>query len=345
MALPGVDYLGGCKFEKAMLQSHPNRWCAGIFLRTFGDAKKTIIKMCESGKFSEIVIHTEPFDRSHAYPIAPNKKRIIADFKWLQSIAVRFPGTEILGSPFCEHNHKASSMAPLFKELQRVAPSVTMVNSIWKGQVVPGVITEIHLENSKPKAKPQGAYMVSLDGFGGKGEGGMTDTDLEAIIKRYPDARQFRIWDFRMNGKFGWKDRADVKNRKHWPDSKYLNSRIKTLKWREGGITWPSTQLYKPCADDHGDPAPTKDNKLIVILPGSNKKEVKVFDSNGNHIDTLRSPKDDPEHNGDPKGIRYYSTKYAYEVANQAVKNTGSSLVRVGNSPLTDGYLRSGRFR
>jgi hypothetical protein len=347
--IPGMDYLGGKHFEKDMLRAHPQGWCAGIFLRTFGDARSTVEKMARSGKFSEIVIHLAPFDKDHRYPISKLQKQVEADAAWCEQLARKYPGTKILISPFCEHNHPRKVMIPFFERLRKIAPSCLMVNSIWKGEQVPGVITEIHLENSKPKRKPSGEYIVAFDGFGGDGSGDSTDCDIDTILARYPDARQVRFWNFRFNGKFGHKDTAPVNKRKHWADHHMIRGYTEIMIGREGAVSWPKTALLKPFADDHGQGG--KDNKLMCILP-EKADFIEVLDPRGNVVDKMRRLT--PDHNATPKGARYYSNYYAYQIGDVIQRTTGGSRlcsvrVKVGNKfkhyPLTDVDLRSGLFR
>jgi len=340
---PGVDYLAGNMYQSVMLKTHPKKWAAGIFLRTFRDARKTVRAMACSGNFSDIVVHLAPFDRSHAYPIKALMPQIIADAKWLQQVATDCPQATLMPSPFCEHNHPTKNIKPVLDAIRKAAPSTLPVNTIWRGGQVYGYITEMHLADSKPRAPPRGDYTVSFDGFGGDGSGDFTDADIESILRRYSTARHVRLWNFRYNGKFGHKDPSDIAHRKSWPDEKYMLGHNAMMKAREGGITWQPNALYKPFADDHGIGG--KDNKAMAILPGRNVGTVRVFDRNGKQIDSMQSPKLNPAHNGEPKGIRYYSTRYAYEIAQSARKNTGSGLIRIEGSPLTDGDLRSGRLK
>lgn len=336
----GVDYLGGRHYEKAMLITHPPLWSGGIFLRTFGDARSTLEKMCRSGKFSEIVVHLAPFDNSHRYELNKYLPNVRRDALWCEGLSRKYPNVVLMLSVFCEHNHSAKTMKPVFDGLKRIAPSCLMVNSIWKGEVVPGVITEIHLENSKPKRKPPGEYLVSFDGIGGDGEGDFTDVDVPKLLNIYSDARHIRLWNFRYNGKFGHKDTTPIAQRKCWPSVEYLKGHNAMMKNREGEVSYPANALYKPFADDHGQGG--KDNKAMVICQKA-APSLKVFDSNGKHIDTMRRVT--PDHTGDPRGPRYYSDKYAYQIANIAQQNTGSRKIRIGSLPLTDGDLRSSRFR
>lgn len=340
--IPGFDYLAGLMYEQAMLSAHRRGWCAAIFLRTFGDARKTLEAMCRRGTFSEIVVHLAPFDRTHTYTVQKYIAQLISDAKFCEALQKKYPNTKLLLSPFCEHNHSASTMIPVFQSLSKAAPSCLMVNSIWKGAVIPGIITEIHLQNSRLPRKPPGEYIISFDGFGGKGEGDFTDANIQLIMETYPDARQIRGWDFRANGKYGHNDTHDVQHRIHWPNKEYLQSRLAVMKQREGSLTYPKDALYKPCADDHGNAEPTKDNKAMVITK-KNAESLNVYDSQGHKIDTLRRVRPNFNSKGPLYGYpRYYSTKYAFQIAALARKNTGSSLIKIDKLPLTDGDLRSG---
>lgn len=346
----GCDYLGAVNFEKAMLRSHPVGWCAGIMPETFKNSKGnkgwgTVNKMGRSKRFSEIVLHLTPFDYDHEYPIKKNIKLLRQNTTKVNQLQQKYPHTRFLPSPFCEHRHDRNTIENVIEELRTIAPLCTFVNSIYGGQETPLALTEIHLSNSKklPK-KPKFDYLVSFDGFGGDKEypGDFTDTDIEAILEFYHDARQIRSWNFRMNGKYGHLDKTILAKRKHWPDENYLRGHHAMMKKREGNTTWPETKLYKPFADDHG--AGGKDNKAMCILP-INKPFVTVFDFHGNAIDKMERAKLNPEYEGKPNGIRYYSKLYAYQIGNKAWKNTGSRLIKIEDSPYTDADLRSGLFK
>lgn len=333
----GADYLGGKHYKKEILKTHPQNWAAGIFLRTFGNATGFIEKMCESKKFSEIVIHLAPFDRTHKYDFKNYVSQVKKDAATMEQISKRFPSTVLMLSPFCEHNHPKVKMEPLFKELKQIAPSCLMLNSIWKGEEVPGIITEIHLENSNFKKRPSGEYTVSFDGFGGDGKGDSPDCNIMDILNHYSTARHIRIWNFRYNGKYGHKDPSGISDRKYWPSEEYLRGHNAMMKNREGSITYPGNALYKPFADDHG--VGGKDNKALVITKKS-VSSLKVFDSNGKVIDVMQRFM--PDH---ADGPRYYSSKYAYQLGDLAQKNTGSRLIKIDDLPLTDADLRSNKFR
>jgi hypothetical protein len=349
----GGDYLGGMQYEKEMLAGHPAGQVGGIFYRTFKPARgkrpeDTLSAMCRSGKFSEIVVHLAPFDNSHRYPVSKLLPQVLRDAEVLQRIFAQCPGTRLMLSPFCEHNHPAAVMRLVFQDLRKAAPTALLVNSIWKGQEVPETITEVHLVDSKHLPPiPKNEYTVSADGFGGDGSGDLPDADIPKLLGRYSTARHFRWWNFRNNCKFGHKDTTPIDQRKSCPSVEYIRGHAAMMKQREGAVTW-TKGLYKPFADDHGTGG--KDNKAMAIMPpfgGATPNSVDVLDSKGKVIDTMSRFM--PDHTGEPKGPRYYSKNYAYQIGNLAAKGTGSRLIRIRSGrnvmPATDADLRSHRFR
>lgn len=338
----GADNLGGMKFEKLMIKTHPQGWAGGLMLRTFGDARKTLQRMCASRKFSEIIVHLAPFDHSHQYPIDKYLPGVKKDAQWISSMPKY--GTTILLSPFCEHLYQPGVMKPIFDNLQKLAPTCIMINS---GKEIPGIITDVHLANSdgilgsNPTfKKPKGEYSVSFDGFGGKGEGNFTDTDVNGILNFFSDSRHIRLWDFRYNGKLNWQDNGiPEQERINWPNEQYLRGHNAMMKKRDGVI--PNRNfLYKAFAED--SISDSKACKALIIAP-VNKSSIKVFDIHGTQIDTMTRYK--PDFIGNPKGARYYSTKYAFQIANIAEKNTGSRMIQIDALPDIDGDLRSGYFK
>jgi len=340
----GCDYLAGVKYQRALMQAHRRGDCGGIFLTTFGNARPLVERMCKSGKFLEIVVHIAPFAK--AYSVPKLRSLVLKESKWLNSLAEKYDQV-IMISPFCESPNSAATMKPLFNDMRKVAPCCLLVHSIHgPGQEVDDTITEIHIEKSSALPRvPKNEFTVSFDGAGSVGTGDMPDLDIDSIINRYSKARHIRCWNFQFNGKYGNKDPRAINKRDDWADVPYIRQTRALLDPRRGFLTWPNTMLLKQ-ADDHDEPdLSSKDNRLMCILPKRAAGSVKVYDVKGNHIDTMTSPRLNPEHNGEPKGMRFYSRKYPFQVANIAFKNTGSYLIRVESSPLTDGRKRSGRFK
>lgn len=349
----GGDFLGGAFYIKEAIQaSNPGDVC-GIMPETFKNKGgwKAVEEFGKCKKFSEIVVHLTPFDGSHRYPIKQLKPLIKKNVLKMEELAKKYPGTIWMISFFCEHRHKRSNLEPLYREMKPYAPSCVFVNAfISGGEEVPGMISEIHLESSKTLPRePKLEYVVAFDGFGGNKNypGDFPDANIEKILEKYPRARHVRYWNARCNGKFSptQSNPGEPNKRKHWPSVEYLKGHRATLLPREGLITWKNNELLKSFADDHGEGG--KDNKLMIILPkGGNS--VEILDSKGNVIDRP-STMGLPPHTGDPKGPRYYSRKYAYQIGEIAVKNTGSKLVRVKSrdylTASTDVTLRSGKFK
>jgi len=352
----GGDFLGGAFYEKEAIQASVKGDVCGIMPETFsgkkGNGWLTAEAFAKSGKFSEMVVHMTPFDGSHKYPIEKLKPLLKKNALRLESLAKKY-STVILASPFCENRHDKKTMKDLFAWLSPLCPSCLLVNSsLNAGVSIPGVILEIHLESSRTLPKePDGEYIISFDGFGGnkKYPGDFPDANIPEILSKYPRRRHARYWNARLNGKFSpTQDNPGApNNRKHWPDVNYLTGHRITLTPRQGKLTWPNNALLKTFADDHGEGSHSKDNKLMFILPRG-KDSIEVLDSKGTVIDKP-STRGLPPHTGDPKGPRYYSSKSMAEVANIAVKNTGSRIITVRSQkdtyPQTDVGLRSGKFK
>lgn len=348
----GSCTLGGAHYSRPAIAKHPQGQVGAVFLRTFKYSRPFIVSMLRSGKYSEIVVHLAPFDYSHNYPINSTLPQVLKDAADMEALQKQFPGTLLMLSPYCEHNHNARAMKPVLDAVKSAAPNCEVVNSIWKGQEVPGYITEIHIPNSKQLPRvPRQPYTVSFDGFGGDGSGDFTDTDVVALLNRYKSARHIRWWNFRCNGKFGHKDTATLANRKHWPNGDYLAGHYAMMKYARAVPLWKETdRLYKPFSDDHGNVGVSKDNKAMVILPlPLSVKRIEVLDVNDKLIGHMDAPRVNPMHQGQPKGMRYYSPIYAYRLGNQAERSSGVRAIkfRAGNfvTAPTDADLRSGRFK
>lgn len=333
----GPDALAAVLYEATLIRSLKRHSATGVFLRTFGEAYRTVERILESNKVSEIVVHLAPFDYQHIYTVKPLMPQLKQDARWLQGLAERFPDTKLCLSPFCEHNHRSEVMQRVFSKLMPLAPSCVPWNTIWQGSPVPGVVTEIHLTDSKPRRPPPGEYSISLDGFGGDGSGDSVDADIPKLIARYPKARHFRHWNFRLNGKFGHLDTSSIAARKSFPTPEYIRGLCAQLRDREAPPSW-NQGLYKPFADDHGGGPTSKDNKALCILK-KNFSRVGCFDSSGKILDYFQRVMPDHE-----LGARYYSKYYAVELGDMAERNTGSRLIRIAGSRLTDADFRSGDF-
>ena len=345
-----VAALGVVCYESAVIKAVPKSFRVAVLLK-WGkkDSLKTIENLARAG-FAGIDVGLAAFDYSHRYPLTlvPG---VLKDAKRIEALAAKYPRVEFRICPFWEHNHKKADIESVFKKLIAAAPHCKMLNVIWKGSETSLAATEIHLPDSKPKKKPLlPGYTVCTDGFGGDGKGNIADADVQAILARYSDAECHSIWSFGMNGKFGYKDLRSIDERDDYASAEYLSGHIKLLGPREGvapGVV--KGQLFKAFADDHDAPdSDSKDNKFLCIF--SAKGTAEVIDSKGKVIEKLQRVLPDYKSNDDLNGCaRYYSKRYAYQLADIARKNTGSNMiqVRVGKSVTkpSDGRFRSGRFK
>jgi len=354
----GADPLAAVLYEDAVIESLRKGDVSGIFLNTFYKtrngkkvyAKKTLQRILATNLLDEIVVHLAPFDNSHRYPIKQLRKEILADSAWLEAEQAK-TRTLIIISPFCENNHKAKDMKPLFDDIARVAPRCDYINSIWKGEEVQGVDTEIHIPDARNLPRiPKNRFTISFDGFGGDGSQDFPDAKLIEILKPYilsGRLRHVRGWHFRCNGKKDHLDSTPIGLRRYLPNANYILCLVYTIEAAinpQAGI-WPANKLLKTMSDDHGnDLNKSKDCRIMCILPDHTQSMIEVFDSAGNKIDTWRDL-NLPPHTNTPKGKRLYSALYLNELANKAFKNTGSYLIRVGNNPSVDGRLRNGYFK
>lgn len=351
MQQKGVDVLGAYEYQSATL-SLPGECAIGSF-RFWGKKGNTdelAARVMARGRSRFYRQHLTAFDYDHKYPIGDLTKTVYEGAAVYESLAKKFLNAEIAISPFCEHRHPRTKMEPIFKKLRQLAPHCTLINSPEKSLYeIPGVVLEIHLENSRDLPKePKGPYGISFDGFGSKGNGDFTDTDVQRIVKTYKKALYILAWDFRMNGKFAHTDTRPIGVRDDYAGYNYLMSRYEMLLPREGGVTWPDDALYKPSSDDHGgSPESSKDCEALCILP-ERVARLEIIDTRGNKV--MSVPRSSlPDHVGDPKGPRYYFGMSSYELATKLRKGTGSALmvVKAGNKkyPATDAVFRSGKFK
>lgn len=226
----GNDTLGALHYKQALFASHPRGNSASIMLRTFGDARPLVEEMCKSGIFGAITLQLMRFSNAHSYEIKKLLPLILDDGKWAQSLQKQFPKTPLKLSPLTEHNLPRNRSIPVFQALKKVAPSCELINTIWKGDVIDGITTEIHIENEKPRPKPRGRYVITFDGFGGDGSVSFTGYNLRSIVIRYPDAKEIRGWDFPNNGKIDYRDKTEIDERIHWASAEQLTKQNQILR-------------------------------------------------------------------------------------------------------------------
>ncbi len=132
----GTDDLFGACYQKVMIDTHPEGWAGGIFWSTpklpdQPDARKAVMAIGKSGKWSELVVHLAPFDKTHRYDLQANLPIVYSACSYMFRVARRYTNTKFILSPFCESQHSKETMIPIFKEMKTRAPNCSFVHSVY----------------------------------------------------------------------------------------------------------------------------------------------------------------------------------------------------------------------
>lgn len=335
--LPGFDFLGGPQFIRTAAGAYPAGWAVGVFWTQFGDGKKFCDAMYAAG--CRIIRVQGTWDPSHKYG-SDFKSRATKNCSEVNAWAKAHPLAQVFYSPFCEHNHSKATMLPFFTQLIQKYNYVTYVNSIWRGEQIPGIVTEVH-GDAKPGNEP---YIYSFDGVA------CVDADVEAMKARHSKATLFFFWDARFNGKFEANDPATAPTkRKGWPDKKHIQS-IQYLWNARGDVSkFPKDYLWKSHSENKGN-GDRRAEKPCLIVP-IKVSEIALTDINRTKIATLK--RYDPPMTSSPwsqgnRGYRYYVDSWGFELAEKARKKTGSPVCKfvVGKKTFAvNPANRNGSFR
>lgn len=305
----GIDYLGGAKFEKVILDEHPAGWAAGFFANTFGDAFPVIKKLLATGRCPLVRIQLLWSD-THAFGDR-DIAIITKEAKKCEALKQQFPDVVVEVSPFCEHNVKNPD-----KYLDIVvanAPSCRPVNTVWQGALSKKYKNEVH---GNKKGVPAGSYNFSYDGQS------CVDANVEADKKKYSGSEVFFFWAPQCNGKLKLEDKTPRPQRKAWPTSRQVDSWI-ALHHVKGETKLPRDWLYKSHSDQHTVPPSGKDQKPVWICP-TKASEIILRTRNGQIIDRAR-------YFGTFQGggYRYYHTDWGYLLAEKAKRIQGDPICEV----------------
>lgn len=331
--LRGQDNYGAVKYRNAMFRSHPAGNAVGIMLTTFGSASAgldLVEAILKDPKFALLRVQIDKFDRSHKYPIEKRLPIVQKLLKPLNQLALEYPGTPLLTSPFCEHTHSPRTMEKVFGEMRKVGKNVQLVNSPMKTGWVRRVWNESHGKN--PEIAPFGPRILSGDGIGSdpkKPSAGCVDIDCEAWVK----------WALRkgVDVLLAWsnfnnlreKDENDSpKDRRNAPSAEELemNDRLLLPKGPaprvEGAQPLKPPSLWKICADDHENEELARENKPVLIIP---KKVKKVIIETFDRKRVLELPYGAPYKEG---GHLYRSEHlYGFQIGDIANQKSGSHWV------------------
>lgn len=302
----GQDYLGGAKFQSAILQNHDFSQGAGMFATTFGDSLPLARALADRGV---------PFLRIQLGWKDDHNFRE-SDFKELANQARRFcplaSKTKLYLSGACEHNLNAQLANKLAAQILAACPQAIYVNTPWKGAVLPQYINETHNKGG-PKSK-RSSY--SSDGSPSE------DIDIEGQ-KRKGFTEFFMFWTPRYNGRWEDNDPTPRPQRRGFADGKMIKSMLVLAK-PKGATSLPKNWIYKSHSENKasGDP---RAEKPVIIGPAKDKV-IKL----GN-VDCKLYGAFDAGRN------RWYCPKWGYEI--------GQSPVKLGKYGTVNPSFRDGVYR
>lgn len=222
----GMDYLFGAAFPKVIYNGHPKGWAVGFFhgvYRTTKDKLETFpppLKVIEGLICRELCDHFRIqllWDDGHLF--GPKDFPLIRKLiKPYAALSEQYPHIRFQLSPFCEHN--LAQLDSFFTSLKPLVGRCELVNSVYRGNPVKGVLTEVH-SNSKP---PKGPYQYSFDG-----ENAFL-SDVKAKLKEHKDAETFFLWCPAFNRKESVTDKTPRRERTIKPTAKQIKSLAELVK-------------------------------------------------------------------------------------------------------------------
>lgn len=311
-----MDYLGGARFKKLILDEHPMAYGAGFFsyVDGFGDSLPVVSALAAKGCLLFRIHLCWKDNHKFTDKDLPFIKK---EARRLKPIIAKYPNVKWYVSPCCEHELSESSWANFAREVARELGGVSydLVNSPNhnKGFVSRTVLNEYHGAESKPRG---GRYAFSFDGTN------IVDSDVESFKKNYSQAEYFGIWNCQMNGRKTQGDKTPRSMRNAYPTSKQLDSWIFLTK-EKGRTKLPSKWIWKSHSDQHKDKPEGKDQKPVVIITDIKQKysRIELKASNGQVIARSSPPSSfDDKATGKQIGWRWYFAEWGYEIAQKSFR-------------------------
>lgn len=336
----GIDFLGGARFQKTVLNEQPRAFGFGIFAEVdgFGKAYNLIQQLDSYGlPFMRIQLMWKDLHNFNSGDVKGVENRA----KKIASLNLK---TKLYISPCCEHELNDNQFEPFAQAVKKHLPNVEIVNSPnkGKGHVSKKYLNEYHHE--KPRAGSN-RFAFSYDGAN------CVDSDIEQDKADYKDAEYFMLWNSQCNGnrkifkptdKRGPKDFKNRKDRIYWPTDKQIDSWI-WLTRDKGATQVRKGDIIKSHGDQHEVPPAGKDQKPVYIIK-EKVKEIILKADNGQTIDTMRF-----FGSFTGGGYRYYATQWGFELAQKAIrihgKPTCNYFINGKKAGVVNPAFRDGRYR
>ena len=333
-----MDYLGGARFKKLILEEHPMEYGAGFFsyVDGFGDALPVVAALAAKGCLLFRIHLCWKDNHNYTNELAFIKK----EARRLKPIIARYPNAKWYVSPCCEHELSemswAAFAASVSAELSGTEFELVNVPNHNKGFVSKKYLNEYHGAESKPRGGGS-RYSFSFDGKN------IVDSDATQYLNNYSQAEYWGVWNSQMNGRRNTEDKTPRPQRKAYPTSKQFDSWIHLTTNSKGETRIPKGWLFKSHGDQHTVPPSGKDQKPLFIRP-QKVKEIVLKARNGQVIDVAK-------YYGSfaSGGHRYYFTQWGYDSANKAKRIQGDALCEITENGKRIGVVnpafRDGVFR
>lgn len=308
----GLDYLGGAKFKKLIIDQHPMGWAGGIFAETFGDAYSVVDELLATGRCPHFRVQLMWSDvHSFGDKDIPTITRLAKRYNVL---ARKYPHVILELSPFCEYN----GLPNIDKYLDIVkanAPQCVPIASPNKGNknYSKRYRNEVHRDGGAIPSS--GSYNFSYDGISA------VDADIDADKLKYANCDLFFLWIPQMNGRRNSEDKTPRPQRKFFPDAKQLDSLIYIGNNLKGGTQFPAKWIGKSHADQHKMPREPRASKPVYITPPNFKpKSIELRADNGQLVGRLTYGGEFRDKATNKLlGYRYYSASgFGYEMSEKA---------------------------
>jgi hypothetical protein len=328
----GLDLLGLAKYQKVAVENFPLGWALGTFSSTFGDALPAVEAIIKTHKCPRVRLQLSWLN-NHAYNES-HLPMVIKEARRCKPLIEKYPKIQWRISPCCEHKLNEKLARKFRDEVQKVLPSVFMINCPMKGgAVLKDSANEVHGAGAKPL---KGRFDFSFDGSDSLG------ADVETVKKRLMGAETFYFWTTQWNLRKKVADSTPIALRKAGPTKELLELVIFQAT-EKGKDSLGKSHTWKPGAEQHDVPPEPRAFKPVFITPAKAER-IELVADNGKVV--LKSGPRMTFHDG---RYRYYFNEYGHRIAIKAAKLQGHPIlsIRAGGEIIgrVNAAFRAGDFR
>ncbi len=321
--IPCMDFLGGAKYPKIVLETLPAGWGVGIFTQKnlFGDAYPLLDKLLSRGKTPLVRLQLSWKSHNQTPSDFPT---IVAEARRFVPLVNKYPNVEWQFSGACEHKLNSTQATQLKDKVLAVIPSqCSYVNNpqVGHGAFITGdrVLNEVHGKDAH-KPNVSGGYNFSFDGDS------CVDCNVTALKQTCSDCKAFFFWDAPYNLNYESNDDpTPIPNRTWKPYAKLVTSIVFTNGAR-GAVNLPKNFTWKSHAETN---KPKPGQKLDpradhpVLLTPIHGRTATIKAKNGAVIALAPRYKEDFV---DGRARFYFTSLWGFEMALKALKLAGSPV-------------------